>query len=193
MLLGEIFIFLGIWRGNVHILIVIDIYDAKVLFCMQCVRKCELWPNYISITICSIYLRNLESISYKWRDQTTNFWFFTRFIYRFGNIIVIFFKGKSVWIFLKRNFWQKFFQKTQFCLLKCCNSLEFERTMSFNVLLGTYICSWSYVLEVFLIRNLTGVFFIFNVVFVRKSMLFDVFLVFWKLSNLKKKSDQKWY
>ena len=35
--------------------------------------------NCIAITICSIYLRNLESICCKWRDQTTNFWFFTRF------------------------------------------------------------------------------------------------------------------
>ena len=51
----------------------------KFYFVCSAYEKYELSSNCIAIIICSIYLRNLESICCKWRDRTTNFWFFTRF------------------------------------------------------------------------------------------------------------------
>ena len=103
----------------------------KFYFVCSAYEKYELWPNCMSITICSICLRNLESICSKWRDQTPNFWFFTRFPSVFANIIIISFKVKSVWNLKKTQFLAKGFFKDAI-LFTCSNivhSLEFERTM----------------------------------------------------------------
>ena len=132
----------------------------KFYFVCSAYEKYELSPNCIAITICSNYLRNLESICCKWRDQTTNFWFFTRFPRQIWQHDCHIFQS-SISLNFKKDV---IFDKSSFrrCNFVYSNIVSYNLKEKWKIYVVQcsvrYLCTWSCRHEVFLIRNLTACF-----------------------------------